>query len=66
MTMWIDVKEQLPTSNKEVLVKCKHSVRHYGIAKYQDDSWWEYFADDSIKGWAAFEGVITHWMNIEI
>ena len=65
MVKWIDITEQLPTSSKEVLVKCKHSVKHYGIAKYESGSWWEYFADDSIKGWAAFEGEITHWMDIE-
>lgn len=66
MMKWIDITKQLPTSSKEVLVKCKHGVRHYGIAKYESGSWWEYFADDSIKGWATFEVEITHWMDIEV
>lgn len=62
---WIEVSKEFPKCNKEVLVKCKHPIKHYGIAKYQDGNWWEYYSLDDIKGWAAFEGIITHWAKIE-
>lgn len=63
--VWHDAKEELPETDKEVFVICKHSIKHYGVAKYNDGSWWEYYSDDGVKGWASFEGRITQWAYAE-
>ena len=63
---WIDVNEQMPPMNQEVLCKVVAQYCRYAVLQWDGQYWWRWANPmRDVKGWFGAGLDVTHWRLIE-